>query len=803
MALPGLIVEIEGRVDKLEKALKRANKAQGTSATAMERRAKQSADKINSVYDNMGDKITGALKKLGPGLVAGLSIGAVTAIVDQMGSVVRSVAEIGDAAKIAGVSVERFQQLKFVATENRVEIDALTDGLKELSLRADEFVVTGGGSAADAFKRLGYGAADLSRKLDDPAALFAEIISRMNDLDKAAQIRVSDEIFGGSGGEQFVQLMNQGEGAIQATMDRAKEAGAVLDADLIKKAEDLDRRFAALQTRTSTFFKTLVIDVADAGAKITGLTSDVEDLFRTAKQADGLLGPGVVAELDASADAAGDNAVVIGQLRGQYEALSDQSVALAPQLEMAAFQLRALGEADAGAELATVASEMRTLSNDMLDGTVSAEDFEAQLQALVDRAGDAFTGLADIDRVTFSGVIGAIGGIGSALTRAIELARSLRASLPGAAPNGVATPVTVAKEAGSFWDDPANMNAVNPRSTPALTSIPRPRAAPRDIDFGMPPLPDDKPAGGGGGKAAKGGGGSAKAERLTDYQREIASIAEETAALNLEASALAAVTGAQARQGDAIELARTKADLMAAAQRSGLEITPELTAKIDALAQSYTDAGFAADQAANKIEEIQANSKAGAAAIGDVFMQMASGALTAKQAMAQLILEMIKATLQKRLLAAAEGAGGGIIGTIGKIVAGGYAQGGFTGAGGKYEPAGVVHRGEFVMSKEATARLGVPQLNALHESAKRGYAKGGFVSDNLTDKGLPLSVSKASAAPAITINAPIVIEGGGGTPAQNKDLADRMAKELDATIRKSIVKEIQNQTRPGNLLSRR
>lgn len=801
MALPGLIVEIEGRVDKLEKALKRANKAQSTSATAMERRAKQSADKINSVYGNMGDKITGAFKKLGPGLVAGLSIGAVTAIVDQMGNVVRSVAEIGDAAKIAGVSVERFQQLKFVATENRVEIDALTDGLKELSLRADEFVVTGGGSAADAFKRLGYGAADLSRKLNDPAALFAEIIDRMNDLDKAAQIRVSDEIFGGSGGEQFVQLMGQGEGAIQATMDRAKEAGAVLDADLIKKAEDLDRRFAALQTRTSTFFKTLVIDVADAGAKITGLTSDVEDLFRTAQQADGLLGPGVVAELDASADAAADNAVVIGQLRGQYEALSDQSVALAPQLEMAAVQLRAFGEADAAAELATVAGEMRTLSSDMLDGTVSAEDFEAQLQALVDRAGDAFTGLADIDRVTFSGVIGAIGGIGSALTRAIELARSLRASLPGAAPNGVATPVTVAKEPGSFWDDPANMNAVNPRSTPALTSIPRPRAAPRDIDFGMPPLPDDKPAGGG--KAAKAGGGSAKAERLTDYQREIQAIAEETAALNLEASALGQVTGAQARQGDAIELARTKADLMAAAQRSGLEITPELTVKIDALAQSYTDAGFAADQAANKIEEIQANSKAGAAAIGDVFMQMATGAMTAKQAVAQLILEMIKATLQKRLLAAAEGAGGGIIGSIGKFVAGGFSEGGFTGAGGKYDPAGIVHKGEFVMSKEATARLGVPQLNALHESAKRGYANGGLVGSNLTGKGLALPVAKVSAAPSIVINAPIKIEGGGGSPAQNKDLADRMSRELDSTIRRSIQKEIQTQRRPGNMLAGR
>jgi phage-related minor tail protein len=33
--------------------------------------------------------------------------------------------------------------------------------------------------------------------------------------------------------------------------------------------------------------------------------------------------------------------------------------------------------------------------------------------------------------------------------------------------------------------------------------------------------------------------------------------------------------------------------------------------------------------------------------------------------------------------------------------------GGYTGSGGKYEPAGVVHRGEFVFTKEATSRIGV------------------------------------------------------------------------------------------------
>ncbi|EJC4129111.1 phage tail tape measure protein, partial [Escherichia coli] len=39
-----------------------------------------------------------------------------------------------------------------------------------------------------------------------------------------------------------------------------------------------------------------------------------------------------------------------------------------------------------------------------------------------------------------------------------------------------------------------------------------------------------------------------------------------------------------------------------------------------------------------------------------------------------------------------------------------FASGGFTGTGGKYEPAGIVHRGEFVFTKEATSRIGVGNL---------------------------------------------------------------------------------------------
>lgn len=62
----------------------------------------------------------------------------------------------------------------------------------------------------------------------------------------------------------------------------------------------------------------------------------------------------------------------------------------------------------------------------------------------------------------------------------------------------------------------------------------------------------------------------------------------------------------------------------------------------------------------------------------------------------------------------------------------GFAQGGYTGRGGKYEPAGVVHRGEYVIPKEhVNQRTGLPNADALGRlqrgSSGPGYANGGYV----------------------------------------------------------------------------
>lgn len=52
----------------------------------------------------------------------------------------------------------------------------------------------------------------------------------------------------------------------------------------------------------------------------------------------------------------------------------------------------------------------------------------------------------------------------------------------------------------------------------------------------------------------------------------------------------------------------------------------------------------------------------------------------------------------------------------------GLATGGYTGDGGKYEPAGIVHRGEYVINAESTKRIGLGLLSRLN-----GYSSGGYV----------------------------------------------------------------------------
>ena len=70
------------------------------------------------------------------------------------------------------------------------------------------------------------------------------------------------------------------------------------------------------------------------------------------------------------------------------------------------------------------------------------------------------------------------------------------------------------------------------------------------------------------------------------------------------------------------------------------------------------------------------------------------------------------------------------VGMIAAQTIAGFANGGYTGPGGKYEVAGIVHKDEGVLTKEEIKALGGPQgFEDLRKSIRRGYSAGGLVAD--------------------------------------------------------------------------
>lgn len=133
----------------------------------------------------------------------------------------------------------------------------------------------------------------------------------------------------------------------------------------------------------------------------------------------------------------------------------------------------------------------------------------------------------------------------------------------------------------------------------------------------------------------------------------------------------------------------------------------------------------------------------------------------------------------------------------------GFAGGGYTGNGGKYEPAGTVHKGEFVFTKESTKRLGVGNLYALMRGAdpaslsgnsRNGYANGGLVGNQSLISRMPTNVGGSVMMP-IEVN--IVGNGGGNQGSGNID-TQAMKNEVEGQVTMVINGLINN---PNSSLS--
>lgn len=733
MADEQLVVRLEARINDFEKSMKRAE-ATGTRTYQNMRRGSRSATRqmeqdmarsATSIRQSVAS-VTGSIgsmgKMLAGGFLGGLAIGGLSELVSSSRQVVAGIAEIGDEAKRAGLSAQAFQEWKFVADSNRISVDALVDGFKELSLRADELIATGVGPAAEAFGRLGFRAEDLKKKLKDPSALMLEIMQRMEGMDKAAQIRIADELFGGTGGEQFVQLLGQGDDALRDTIARAHEAGAVLDDEMITKAQDLDRRFRELQTSAGNFFKRVIVDAANAAVEIADMRARLDEVFSNETEGRAALGDELYDALDANRDLVDQHARDLGVLEGQYQSLGEQAMLAGNTIRSAIGQLDSWGYGEQADELRRLVAEQDELVRAFRDGEVSGEDFSTKLQDIQTRAVAAFDELEAGDRVQFGGVISQLERLGGVIGGIIGLAGKMKATLASAAgvtpdqKNLDALRQRQAAEQASM-DSAKALTEANDRFTASETArntatkeqiaLEREMAEVRKRakDAGAT-LSDDQVRGfaeaslagdaarassgrGGRGGSSRSKGGRGGAGRQDEFARGVEQIREQTAALEAEALVMAAVATSGRDYGDALEFARKKAELLHAAQQEGKQITPELEAEIDKLAQGYVTAGLNAEEAAERLGKIKEQSERGKDALEDMFGSIIDGSLSAKEAVLQLLTEIAKAQALKYIMNM-PGIGGAsnFIGGLLSFDGGGYTgngprTGGLDGKGGR------------------------------------------------------------------------------------------------------------------------
>ena len=262
-----------------EKQLTRINSAANDSRKGM--------GKMRGVTQGLGDvaddltgrlgPLGGAMRGLGPiGVGAAAGLGAFAAALFKARRAVTDVAQIGDLAKRAGADVEAFQELSFAASQYGVETEALTDGLKELALRADEFAQTGKGPAADAYKTLGLSQREVAQNLDDNAKLFDLVIGKIRDLDtEASQLRAFDEVFGGTGGEKLSQVL-QGTAADFARLRReARELGIVFDESVVRNAQETERKLSQVQRIVDANLNQAFINLAPTLIQTAELFRDI------------------------------------------------------------------------------------------------------------------------------------------------------------------------------------------------------------------------------------------------------------------------------------------------------------------------------------------------------------------------------------------------------------------------------------------------------------------------------------------------------------------------------------------------
>ncbi len=631
-----LVVALEARTKAFENALSRANSTANKQARAIEQR-------FATLNQNLATDLVG----IGRGVVGVLAGGAVTRGLLRLSE---SATRIDNSLKVAGLSgaeLERvYQGLAKAAQQNGAPIETLAALY---------------GKAAQAQKELGVSTEELLGFTNN-VALALRVAGTDAQTASGALLQLGQAL--GSGkvqAEEFNSILEGAPTIAQAVAAGLKEAGGsvsqlkalVVDGQI--SSEAFFRAFEAGAVILEEKAASSTFTVAQASTNLYNALTDVVREFNSATGAGENFALGVnnaanaINDFDVSGliqkikDAEASFRGFLGSL-GNAQIIADLNNLLG--VTDADGNVFNLDKEQAEENVASLERDVQTLQQRIaLNTSLGFDNADAiaqlnQVQAKLAEVRAAAAGMPDF-----------VGGyrIGESGLEAIPAGGSANFQVPFSPLTGV----------------PADLRTSNVKPV-SLKNFKAPAGG-----------------GGGGGGRRKGRGGGGGGEN--DFQRETEQIKERTAAIQAETAALAQVNPLVEDYGYSVEFARSKQDLLTAAQKAGIAITPELEAQITALATGYADASASADRLAASQDQARETADFLGDSAFDAFSDLIPQIETGNKALDKFLNTLIDAVAQAWLLGKGPlaglggGGGGGLFGGLFKIF--GFAKGGIAAGG--------------------------------------------------------------------------------------------------------------------------
>jgi len=183
--------------------------------------------------------------------------------------------ETAKAARNAGISSRRFQELRHAFNEAGASGDTLVRASTTLARRMGELEI-GTATAVRAFGALDIAFEDIRDQ--SPDAVLTLVIDRLKGIDDPARrAATAAEIFGGAA-KTMGSLIDGGADALRDAADEAQKFGLVLSEDALGAAEDFNDQIGLLEQALKTNFAQGLLEAA-------GSTEDLDDAIEEAAAA--------------------------------------------------------------------------------------------------------------------------------------------------------------------------------------------------------------------------------------------------------------------------------------------------------------------------------------------------------------------------------------------------------------------------------------------------------------------------------------------------------------------------------------